>query len=122
MDSEIRPTSGQTLPSDVYRSPGSPPSGPCTVWTTGVSTTPPSTTPSGPLWSLMTSKSPARSKHESAWRSSNWVMPIISDGASSKIETSSASVLESPEAKSVTSCPAPTRPSARSETIHSIPP
>jgi hypothetical protein len=45
-----------------------------------------------------------------------------SDGASVKTETSFAFVVESPEAKSVTLWPRSASPSARSETIHSMPP
>jgi hypothetical protein len=47
---------------------------------------------------------------------------MCSLGAVSKIAESFARVRESPEAKSVTSCPASASPSARSETTHSIPP
>jgi len=45
-----------------------------------------------------------------------------SDGASWKTERRFPFVVESPEAKSVTSWPRSTRPSARSATIHSMPP
>jgi hypothetical protein len=45
-----------------------------------------------------------------------------SDGASWKTETRFALVVESPEAKRVTSWPRSARPSARSATIHSMPP
>ena len=44
------------------------------------------------------------------------------EGATSKTERSSAFVFESPDAKSVTSWPASTRPSASSATTHSMPP
>ena len=70
----------------------------------------------------MTSKSPCRAKQLSACWSSQKVWPIRSLGASSKTAASFARVRESPEAKSVTSCPASASPSASSETIHSIPP
>ena len=43
-------------------------------------------------------------------------------GAASNTDESLAFVCESPEAKSVTSWPASTSPSASSQTIHSIPP
>ena len=50
------------------------------------------------------------------------VWPIHSLGALSKTDSSRARVCESPEAKSVTSCPSATRPSASSATTRSIPP
>ena len=68
------------------------------------------------------SNSLARSRQESAWRSSVPVFPICSEGAVGKTDASSAFVSESPDAKSVTSWPASTRPSASSDTTHSIPP
>jgi hypothetical protein len=52
---------GATRDTWSYRSPGSPSSGPWTVWTTGVSTAAPSVAATGPEWSLITSKSAARS-------------------------------------------------------------
>ncbi len=55
-------------------------------------------------------------------RKSGSERPICSLGAWSKTEASFAFVWESPDAKRVTSCPWSTRPSASSQTIHSIPP
>ena len=45
-----------------------------------------------------------------------------SEGAVGKTDSSSAFVSESPDAKSVTSWPVSARPSASSDTTHSIPP
>jgi hypothetical protein len=92
------------------------------VWTSGVGSSEPIDRPSRPVWSWTTSKSSCRAKQFSACWSSQNVWPIRSLGASSKTAASLARVLESPEAKRVTSWPASASASASSETIHSIPP
>ena len=56
------------------------------------------------------------------WWSSENDVPISSLGASANTDSSFAFVRESPEANSVTSWPASTRPSASSQTTHSMPP
>ena len=119
---EIRPVRGDTRATCSYTAPASPSSGPCTVCTTGVLTAPPIAAAGGPEWSLITSNSSARSKHESAWWISTWARPISALGAISYTNASFADVCESPDANNVTSWPASTRPSARSDTTHSIPP
>jgi hypothetical protein len=64
-----------------YAAPGSPDSGPCTVCASGVGPREPSARPSIPVWSEITSNSPARRRHETVWRSSQNVWPIHSLGA-----------------------------------------
>ena len=50
---------GASATTSSYIRPGCPSSGPCTVWQNGTSTSPPSASPSRPVWSCTTSNSSA---------------------------------------------------------------
>ena len=82
-DSEISRTRGDTFAIWAYTSPGSPVSGPCTVWQNGVATTCPSAHATGPEWSWTTSYLSASSRQVSVWCRSGSDMPIRYDGGSS---------------------------------------
>ena len=65
----------------------------------------------------MTSNSPARSKTDAMCRHSATLASTVSssDQPQAAVDTSSAEVIESAVANSVTSCPAATRPSVSSD-------
>ena len=84
---------------------------------------PPITAAGRPEWSLITSNSSARSKQaERVLELRLRAADLARSARSRRPHASFAFVCESPDANSVTSCPASTSPSASSETIHSIPP
>src|SRR5262245_52191510 len=105
-----------------YMRPGCPSSSPCTVWQNGVSMVPPSASPSIPVWSWTMSNSSALRNAWIACCISQYVWPIHSLGAVWKTDSRRARVCESPDANSVTSWPASTRPSASRATTRSVPP